>query len=633
MRCPLCNSASNKYANLYDDRYSYPGRFWINKCRSCGHLFLNNKFSNRQIIDLYTNYYPREKLSIPSKSSINKIHPIIAWWHGFNNKAHHFVQAGSKKVLDIGCGMGESLLELEQQGNEAHGIDADNNFKLSIKRNNLRGRVGLFSSRLYPKKYFDVVVMDQLIEHVEHPVNFMKEVSEVLNEDGEVVIATPNFNSLNRWLYRENSFLWHVPYHLQFFTKKSIAKLAQESGFVIKKSFTKTRADWLFYQQAHLLLKPKKGERSSFFYPWQENRSFKEKVMITIIFAYHLLGINHFFARVLDLLGLGSNSIYVLKKSDHIRDLCKPQLGRSFPLAPYWSSELYSRGRYFREYGFYPSFLPLCINSSHGIGEFTSPLKYELATDAPLQVFFSENAYLRWKNLTDKPATQVLAPEIFYRKKNKIEPDSEAKGTIFFPVHSTPNFVDLIDHQQIVKAIKELPKKYHPVSLCLHAHDVNKGLHKKYLELGVSVVTAGHTGDYRFISRFYRLLRSHRYAMSNGIGSYLFYSIEMGIPFSIIGPKPKLKNISDVNFKKGKIKNDEHLPEFIRAVSMFEGLHNHITEEQRLLVESKLGVGSQLSRLSFSWLLYLSFIKWTISPKKLWNWAITSYRLVRNKFL
>ena len=69
------------------------------------------------------------------------------------------------RVLDVGCGFGQTLAYHAKRGCDAHGIDADENLLRVAERYGLNARVGLFKAADYPADSFDYVTLDQVIEH------------------------------------------------------------------------------------------------------------------------------------------------------------------------------------------------------------------------------------------------------------------------------------------------------------------------------------------------------------------------------------------------------------------------------------------------------------------------------------
>lgn len=281
--------------------------------------------------------------------------------------------------------------------------------------------------------------------------------------------------------------------------------------------------------------------------------------------------------------------------------------------SPYWTAEIYSFGKYIREYGYFPSFLPLCIYTAHGAGSFDYPFKHELESNAPCQFYQSPKTVHEWKKHSSKPCYVLYSPFVFYRKKNKIQKSSTARGTIAFPAHTTTVIDDVSDVELYIQQLQALPQEFQPVSVCLHMHDINKGRHKVFLKHDMPVYTAGNSLDYRFAERFYDILRRFSFSTSNIIGSYTYYSVEMGIPFSIYGNKQVFINKGDSNVVLGEYDPYKEFHSYRTMYDLFLGLHTEITQEQRDIVETDLGLRDGISRAKMSYVLYTSFFKWLIS--------------------
>ena len=118
--------------------------------------------------------------------------------------------------------------------------------------------------------------------------------------------------------------------------------------------------------------------------------------------------------------------------------LCSDKLATKRHRVAYWTSEAYSFGEHYRNYGYYPSFLPLFVYSDHGVGGIQEVFKHELENNAPAFFVFNEKKYKNYKKQSRKPCYITIPPLIWYRKHNKIEQSKNAKGTIAFPSHSTP---------------------------------------------------------------------------------------------------------------------------------------------------------------------------------------------------
>lgn len=275
----------------------------------------------------------------------------------------------------------------------------------------------------------------------------------------------------------------------------------------------------------------------------------------------------------------------------------------------FWTSEVYGFGKYIRKYGYYPSFLPLAIYTDHGVGCFPQkPWDHELTSLAPVMFYHSSESVQIWKKFSNKPCYVLYSPFVFYRRSHNIIQDKNATGTIVFPDHTIPDVDDISDTQAYIDQLKSLPKKFQPMSVCLHFHDIRIGRHKIYLKNNISVYTAGDNFDV-FIERFYSILKKFKYASSNNLCSSLFYSIEMGIPFFIYGNKNKDINKSDPNYPIGE-PIDWHKSKSHQTIEeTFSGFDCEITENKKKIVESNLGIYNGVSRKKMAFILYTSLLR------------------------
>lgn len=287
--------------------------------------------------------------------------------------------------------------------------------------------------------------------------------------------------------------------------------------------------------------------------------------------------------------------------------LCNKRIKRGIAKWIYWPSEVYSFGKHFRNYGFYPSILPLYIYSDHGVAVDTKVYPHELENDAQAMLVYNEEKLVNYKKKSNKPCYKSIAPFAWYRKNKKIKVLKNAKGTLAFPSHSTPDIECEFDIKKYVEELMALPEEMQPVCVCLHMHDINKGQGKLFLEHGIPVYTAGSAFDVRFAQRYYDILKHFKYSTSNLIGSYTYYCVEMGIPFSLYGVGSKYTNNSDENIEKGDY-NFEESDDYISANKIFEGINKTISPAQKEHVEFFLGGKDYISRLKMTKILYGAFL-------------------------
>lgn len=296
-------------------------------------------------------------------------------------------------------------------------------------------------------------------------------------------------------------------------------------------------------------------------------------------------------------------------QSDSLEELIQNyQVSFKLTPSPYWSAEIYGFGRYIRRYGYFPSWLPLCVETDHGAGPVYTVAK-ELGSSAPVQLFHSPISVSLWKRHSKKSCYCFYSPFVFCRKTNGIEKTADAKGTIAFPAHTTIHLEDVSNVEVYINQLRELPEKFQPVGICLHMTDVNKGLHKKFLAAGFEVFTAGNIYDDAFSERFYSIIKNFKYSTSNLLGSYTYYCVEMGIPFFIYGQEPEYINKDDLAVPLGKFDPYQQFDSHRNAHDLFFTVTTEITEEQRTFVNTNLGVYDGLGRLQMAAVLYYSLIR------------------------
>lgn len=120
------------------------------------------------------------------------------------------------RVIDLGCGDGIfSVKVMEKIGcKEMWGIDIDDE---SLRKADNRGLIvresDLNNALPLETKSFDVVVSNQVIEHLFRPVNFLTEIYRILKLNGYAVISTENLSS---WDNIGALVLGYTPFSMEF---------------------------------------------------------------------------------------------------------------------------------------------------------------------------------------------------------------------------------------------------------------------------------------------------------------------------------------------------------------------------------------------------------------------------------
>lgn len=155
-------------------------------------------------------------------------------------------------LLEIGVGSGSFLAYAQARGFVPLGCDLSAAICGRVERNTgIRMHCGPLESLLDQQK-FDVVVMNHVLEHVSDPQSLLKAAHARLKPDGVLHLAVPNVAAWEARLPGWNSY---EPYHLLYFTPRTLRATAEEVGFEILEVTTHESFSGWFLALLRTLLK------------------------------------------------------------------------------------------------------------------------------------------------------------------------------------------------------------------------------------------------------------------------------------------------------------------------------------------------------------------------------------------
>ena len=122
-----------------------------------------------------------------------------------------------------------------------------------------------------------------------------------------------------------------------------------------------------------------------------------------------------------------------------------------------------------------------------------------------------------------------------------------SSGSLFFRCHSTGVTQLKLDDDQLIRNLRGLPDRFHPIRICAYWRDWDLGEYEPFLAAGFQVVGAGSHSDPLFIWRHLHLLQSHRHVLSTGVSSHVFHACLLGRP-TLILPMPVHRVIHHQSF-------------------------------------------------------------------------------------
>lgn len=137
------------------------------------------------------------------------------------------------RLLDYGCGIGEFSRVAQELGLHPVGIEQDVEARSHIDRESLFPVYPDLETlqRNAPDSRFDLIVLWQVIEHLRRPWEDLGRLKDMLAEDGWLVAATANADSLKRRVLGAHWEHYVNLTHFYYFTPQSMRAAFQKAGF------------------------------------------------------------------------------------------------------------------------------------------------------------------------------------------------------------------------------------------------------------------------------------------------------------------------------------------------------------------------------------------------------------------
>ena len=230
--CPVCHSESIAPVLTASDHTVSGESFEVWHCNSCQLRFTQQAPDETAI----GSYYQSEEYISHSNTRKGLVNRLYQWVRDFTLvqkrkliRKVSGMQTGA--LLDIGCGTGEFLNTMKQAGWTSLGLEPDpgarqqaiEHFQLDVHP----------SDHLFQlaAKQWDVITMWHVLEHVHRLHPYLDKIYELLKPGGKLIIAVPNYQSLDAAKYESAWAAYDVPRHLYHFSPEAMQRLLSDHGF------------------------------------------------------------------------------------------------------------------------------------------------------------------------------------------------------------------------------------------------------------------------------------------------------------------------------------------------------------------------------------------------------------------
>ncbi|MDJ0753738.1 MAG: methyltransferase domain-containing protein [Ardenticatenaceae bacterium] len=249
MKHVACNFCGQDRPEMFftgrDYWYGVGGKFTLQKCSNCGHIYLNPRPTQEEMFRFYPDEYEPYTNYHEMKDRLNQLQNAY-----FIYKQVRFVSKFLKpgqKVLEVGCSTGEFLYALREKGFEVEGVEpnqtaaaiAQQHYKLVVHNQ-------YFEDCQFEKGAFDAIVMWNVWEHLDDPRQGLRQISSIVKDGGTFIMNVPNPDAIEAKIFGRFWAGWDIPRHLNIFSAQHLVQLFADCRWQVKKIRGFGGRLWLF---------------------------------------------------------------------------------------------------------------------------------------------------------------------------------------------------------------------------------------------------------------------------------------------------------------------------------------------------------------------------------------------------
>jgi SAM-dependent methyltransferase len=227
-QCCNCGPEASSTVHLaYPDRPEWD----IIRCDGCGLMRLRQFPNDEQVRAFYQQQYYRGSDASRFPGPIER---VIRWFRLGRARLVHRLLGGRGAVLDVGCGRGLILAELQRRGYQVAGTQLSQTAAEVIRRQHgIPIHLGELPDAAYPADHFDMVILLHVLEHTSDPLLYLREIARITRPGGWLLIEVPNATCITARRHGWGWLHWDVPHHLHHFDSGLLAQWLQREGYRI----------------------------------------------------------------------------------------------------------------------------------------------------------------------------------------------------------------------------------------------------------------------------------------------------------------------------------------------------------------------------------------------------------------
>jgi 2-polyprenyl-3-methyl-5-hydroxy-6-metoxy-1,4-benzoquinol methylase len=233
-QCPVCGSTSIKPVLSAKDHTVSGENFSIWECGTCTLRFTQDAPG----LDAIGRYYKAQDYishTNTSRGLINKLYQAVRKRTLRQKRKLICKTTGMERgsLLDVGSGTGTFVKEMKDHGWQVTGLEPDTDARKVAKEHfncELEDTDRLFT--LSPHS-FDAITLWHVLEHVHELTRYIQQLKLLLKRGGRLIVAVPNYTSLDASKYKASWAGYDVPRHLYHFSPQAMQILTEKMGMQI----------------------------------------------------------------------------------------------------------------------------------------------------------------------------------------------------------------------------------------------------------------------------------------------------------------------------------------------------------------------------------------------------------------
>jgi len=209
--CPGCGASAGRPLSRFR-------RVGLRRCAACGLAYTARRPSDEEIRDWYADYPVDD--DVPPATSARLVDVIGSF--------ASYRQLGT--LLDVGAGSGHLLDAAARAGWDPHAVETGPRQRQRLAERGFPVHGQLLGPSRLDDGAFDVVVLQEVIEHMRDPALELREVARILRPGGLLYVTCPNFASLSLRVLGPRCRVVEYPEHLNYFTPTALRSLTARHG-------------------------------------------------------------------------------------------------------------------------------------------------------------------------------------------------------------------------------------------------------------------------------------------------------------------------------------------------------------------------------------------------------------------